>query len=70
VSDATSSSLTSELVALRSRAGATLIAATVPASAAGSLNASASQVAIPAIGRSLLDAGHSAVAYDRRRFEA
>jgi len=42
-----------ELVVLRSRAGATLIAATVLASAAGTLDAGASQVAVPAIGRSL-----------------
>jgi EmrB/QacA subfamily drug resistance transporter len=42
-----------DLVALRSRAGAALIAATVLASASSSLDASASQVAVPAIGRSL-----------------
>jgi EmrB/QacA subfamily drug resistance transporter len=53
MSAATSSRLAPDLVALRSRTGAALIAATVLASAAGSLDASASQVAIPAIGRSL-----------------
>lgn len=42
-----------DLVALRSRTGVALIAATVLASAAGTLDASASQVAIPAIGRGL-----------------
>ncbi len=44
---------TPDLVVLRSRTGAALIAATVLASASCSLDASASQVAIPAIGRSL-----------------
>jgi EmrB/QacA subfamily drug resistance transporter len=42
-----------DLVVLRSRTGAALIAATVLASASGSLDASTSQVAVPAIGRSL-----------------
>jgi EmrB/QacA subfamily drug resistance transporter len=50
---ASSPSLVPELVLLRSRTGAALIAATVLASASGTLDASASQVAIPAIGRSL-----------------
>jgi EmrB/QacA subfamily drug resistance transporter len=53
MSAATSPRPAPELVVLRSRAGAALIAATVLASAAGSLDASASQVAIPAIGRGL-----------------
>ncbi len=44
---------TPDLVVLRSRTGAALIAATVLASASCSLDAGASQVAIPAIGRSL-----------------
>jgi hypothetical protein len=48
-----SPSLASDLVVLRSRTGAALIAATVLASASGTLDASASQVAVPAIGRSL-----------------
>ncbi len=42
-----------DLVVLRSRTGAALIAATVLASGSGSLDASASQVAVPAIGRGL-----------------
>jgi EmrB/QacA subfamily drug resistance transporter len=42
-----------DLVVLRSATGAAVLAATVLASASGSLDASASQVAIPAVGRSL-----------------
>ncbi len=53
MSAATSSTPEPNLVALRSRTGTALIAATVLASAAGSLDATASQVAVPAIGRSL-----------------
>lgn len=45
--------LAPDLVVLRSRTGAALIAATVLASASCTLDASASQVAVPAIGRSL-----------------
>jgi EmrB/QacA subfamily drug resistance transporter len=53
MSTAGDQALTPDLVALRSRSGVALIAATVLASASGSLDASASQVALPAIGRSL-----------------
>jgi MFS family permease len=53
VSAAVSPGAGSGLVVLRSRVGAALIAATVLASASGTLDASASQVAVPAIGRSL-----------------
>jgi EmrB/QacA subfamily drug resistance transporter len=58
MSAAPSPSLAPDLVVLRSRTGAALIAATVLASGSGTLDASASQVAIPAIGRSL----HASVA--------
>jgi EmrB/QacA subfamily drug resistance transporter len=50
---ATSSGVATDLVTLRSRSGAALIAATVLASAAGTLDATAPQVAVPAIGRAL-----------------
>jgi MFS family permease len=53
MSAATSARPAPHLLVLRSRAGAALIAATVLASASGTLDASAPQVAVPAIGRSL-----------------
>ena len=53
MSAAPSPGIAPDLVLLRSRTGAALVATTVLASAACSLDASASQVAVPAIGRSL-----------------
>jgi len=53
MSATTSTTPAPDLVVLRSRAGAALIAATVLASASGTLDATAPQVAVPAIGRSL-----------------
>jgi MFS family permease len=58
VSEAASSRVAPGLVALRSRSGVALIMATVLASAAGTLDATDPQVAVPAIGR----AWHAGVA--------
>ena len=53
MSTATPTKRAPDLVLLHSRAGAALIATTVLASASGTLDATAPQVAVPAIGRSL-----------------